>query len=70
MIELTDKQKSIFNWMKNFYMLRGFPPTYREIATAFEITPKGAFDHVRAISKKGFIEITLNISRGIKFIKK
>ncbi len=33
-------------------------PTYREIAEHFKISVKGAFDHVKAIERKGAIPKT------------
>jgi repressor LexA len=33
-----------------------YPPTIRDIAEHFEISPKGAHDHVLALKKKGFLK--------------
>ena len=53
MKDLTEKQQKIFNYMKDNQIMSC--PTYREIAKEFNITLKGAYDHVELIMKKGFL---------------
>lgn len=48
---------------------KGFPPTIREIGDQFGITAKGAYDHLKAIEKKGFIRTSKNQSRAIELLK-
>ena len=43
----------------------GYPPTVREIGEKFSITVKGAYDHLKAIEKKGFLKTGPNKSRSI-----
>ncbi|MBN1496547.1 MAG: transcriptional repressor LexA [Spirochaetes bacterium] len=63
--QLTDKQEKIFVFIKESIRDSGFPPTVREIGEKFHITVKGAYDHVKAIEKKGFIKTEQNKSRAI-----
>lgn len=63
--QLTDKQEKIFDFIKESIRDSGFPPTVREIGEKFHITVKGAYDHVKAIEKKGFIKTEQNKSRAI-----
>jgi repressor LexA len=63
--ELTIKQERIFEFIKNKIKESGFPPTVREIGDKFNITVKGAYDHVKAIEKKGYIRTEQNKSRAI-----
>jgi len=63
--KLTDKQDLIFHYIKDRIRESGFPPTVREIGDNFGITVKGAYDHVKAIEKKGFIKCEQNKSRAI-----
>ncbi len=63
--KLTEKQEKIFIFIKNCIKDSGFPPTVREIGDNFEITVKGAYDHIKAIEKKGFIKTEQNKSRAI-----
>lgn len=63
--KLTVKQENIFNFIKDSIRETGFPPTVREIGDEFNITVKGAYDHVKAIEKKGFIRTEKNKSRAI-----
>lgn len=62
---LTDKQQLILNFIRNSINDSGFPPTVREIGDKFGITVKGAYDHIKAIEKKGFIKTEHNKSRAI-----
>lgn len=52
--KLTEKQKNILSYI-DYEIQQGLPPTYEEIANKFNITKKGAYDHVKAIEKKGYI---------------
>lgn len=63
--ELTTKQEKIFEFIKLKIKESGFPPTVREIGDKFNITVKGAYDHVKAIEKKGYIRTEQNKSRAI-----
>lgn len=63
--DLTDKQQLILNFIKESIADSGFPPTVREIGDKFGITVKGAYDHMKAIEKKGYIKTEHNKSRAI-----
>ncbi|MCP4133796.1 MAG: transcriptional repressor LexA [bacterium] len=63
--KLTEKQNLILNFIKDSIRDLGYPPTVREIGDEFSITVKGAYDHVKAIEKKGFIRTEQNKSRAI-----
>lgn len=63
--KLTDKQEQIFVFIKQTINESGFPPTVREIGEKFSITVKGAYDHIKAIEKKGYIKTLQNKSRAI-----
>ena len=63
--DLTDKQLMIFEFIKEKINDSGFPPTVREIGDRFGITVKGAYDHLKAIEKKGYIRTEQNKSRAI-----
>ena len=65
---LTKKQEHIFNFIKEAILSSGFPPTVREIGEKFGITVKGAYDHLKAIEKKGYIRCTQNKSRAIEIL--
>jgi repressor LexA len=53
MKELTERQKVILSFIEHFIREHNYPPTIREIADHFEISVKGAHDHVTALKKKG-----------------
>lgn len=66
--KLTEKQETIFEFIKETIRDSGFPPTVREIGEKFGITVKGAYDHIKAIEKKGYIRTEQNKSRAIVVI--
>ena len=65
MTPLTERQESIFAFIRGFISTKGYSPSMREIADASGITIKGAYDHINAIEKKGFIRRDLKIARSI-----
>lgn len=69
MKDLTEKQRGILEYIYAFSQNQGYPPTIREIADRFEITPKGAYDHLKAIEKKDYIKCEKNRSRAIEILR-
>ena len=53
--ELTNRQRKVLDFITNYLRDTGYPPTVREIAGEFKISSKGAYDHLIAIEKKGYI---------------
>jgi predicted DNA-binding transcriptional regulator len=64
--ELTDKQKTIYGFIKGFLIENHRTPTYDEIANHVGVVRKTAFDHVVALEHRGYLEIDRGITRGIK----
>ncbi|MCL2210413.1 MAG: transcriptional repressor LexA [Treponema sp.] len=56
MKELTDRQKQVLTFIANYIKKQSYPPTIREIADNFEISVKGAHDHITALRKKGHLK--------------
>src|ERR1700741_3348148 len=54
--ELTARQRDVLNFMRAFTARHGVPPTVREIGDKFCFTPRAAFDHLRALERKGMLQ--------------
>ena len=52
---LTDRQREVLEFIQTFTQAHGVPPTVREIGGRFHVTPRAAFDHLRALERKGFL---------------
>ena len=66
MNDLTSRQKEIFDFIESKISKEGYPPTRMEISNFFGFkSPNAAEDHLKALKKKGFIEILSGTSRGI-----
>ena len=52
---LTDRQREVLDFIQTFTEEHGVPPTVREIGARFHVTPRAAFDHLRALERKGFL---------------
>src|SRR5688500_14596556 len=69
MDELTDRQGEILQLIKELTEVSGFPPTRAEIAERMGFKSVNAAEqHLRALEKKGAIEISAGSSRGIRVI--
>lgn len=53
--ELTKRQRQVLDFIIDYTRDSGYPPTVREMASAFSMSSKGAYDHLKAIEKKGYI---------------
>ena len=56
MRELTTKQQEVLAFIRSFQARHGVPPTVREIAQQFKVTPRAAFDHLKALERKGALQ--------------
>jgi len=54
--KLTKRQQEILDFIIDHVKRTGYPPTVREVAGAFSMSSKGAYDHITAIEKKGYIK--------------
>ncbi len=66
---LTSRQKEIYDFIRSRMESRGYPPTVREIGTAFDIkSPNGVMCHLNALVKKGLIEREAQSARAIQLV--
>jgi repressor LexA len=63
---LTARQKEVLDFISSYIEEHAYPPTIREMAVRFKISVKGAYDHVKALEKKGFIRLSENRSRALE----
>jgi repressor LexA len=54
--ELTERQRQVLDFIRSFGERHGVPPTVREIGERFRFTARAAFDHLRALERKGKLE--------------
>jgi repressor LexA len=66
---LTDRQRDIYEFIREKIESRGFGPTVREIGEHFDImSPNGVMCHLKALVKKGLILRTENRARAIQLV--
>jgi repressor LexA len=64
---LTNQQRKILDFIRQAIEISGFPPTRAEIARGLNFrSPNAAEAHLRALEKKGAIEILRGAARGIR----
>ena len=69
MNNLTTRQQQIFDLIRDCLDDTGFPPTRAEIASKLGFkSPNAAEDHLRALARKGVIEMVPGASRGIRIV--
>ena len=67
MNRLTSRQEQILNYIREYLAETGFPPTRSEIAQEMGFkSPNAAEEHLRALARKGAIEMLPGTSRGIR----
>lgn len=67
MTELTARQAEVLQLIADFVQATGFPPTRAEIAKQLGFrSANAAEDHLRALERKGYIEMLPGASRGIR----
>lgn len=64
---LTPRQAEILRLISEHAETHGFPPTRSEICRALGFrSPNAAEEHLQALARKGVIELTPGVSRGIR----
>jgi repressor LexA len=67
MPRLTARQQQILDWIRGRLEATGMPPTRAEIAAGLGFsTASSAEDHLRALARKGAIELMPGASRGLR----
>lgn len=66
---LTTRQKELFDFLKDYFLEKGFPPTLREIASHFGLRgPRGPQKTLLILERKGFIRKKPGSSRAIEIL--
>ncbi|QLB20399.1 repressor LexA [Vespertiliibacter pulmonis] len=66
---LTARQQEIFDFVKHHIENTGMPPTRVEIAREIGFkSPNAAEEHLKALARKGYIEMLSGTSRGIRIL--
>ena len=69
MRELTPRQLEILELIRRHLATTGFPPTRAEIAAELGFrSANAAEEHLKALARKGVIELTSGASRGIRLV--
>ena len=69
MKSITRRQREVLDYIKSYVATHRFPPTIREISENFAISVKGAYDHVKALEKKQFLQLNNHRSRTIEVLE-
>lgn len=66
-MDLTNRQQQILQFIRDFLHEHGYPPTRADIVRAQGFrSPNAAETHLRALARKGAIELRRGTSRGIR----
>ena len=69
MSDLTPRQQAVLQFIQAFVQEHGLPPTRAEIARALGFrSVNAAEEHLRALARKGVVEVLAGASRGIRLI--
>lgn len=67
--ELSERQKELLDFLKDFIRRKGFPPTLREIASHFGLKgPRGPQKVLNILERKGYIRKKAGESRAIEIL--
>ncbi|HEX9162532.1 MAG TPA: transcriptional repressor LexA [Thermoanaerobaculia bacterium] len=67
---LTERQRDILNFIKEFQGQRGITPTHREICDHFGFSSYGTvYKHLSLLEKKGLIRRDWNQKRGVELVE-
>ncbi len=70
MERLTEKQREVLEFIRNYVLERGFAPSAKEIAARFGIAEKNAFYYLQVLERKGYIRRRRKTPRVVEFTSK
>ncbi len=66
---MTEKQKAVLVFIREFIVKTGFPPTRVEIADGMGYrSPNAAEEHIKALCRHGVIELIHGTAQGIRIV--
>lgn len=69
MEKLTNRQKEVLDYIKNYVAKHGYPPTVREIGKALGLnSPATIQSHILALESKGYIKKTNSKYRSLEIV--
>ena len=70
-MEITDKQKNVLEFVNAYIKLKGYAPSYMDIAIGLNLKSKSNIHRlVHELKKKGYLQIKPHLVRSLKVIDK
>lgn len=67
-MSLTERQADALAEIRNHMAANGCPPTVTELANRLSVTRNAAYEHLKALERKGVVELYGRVSRGIRIV--
>ena len=68
---MTERQKIVLDFITMYIKMRGYPPSYQEIATGLKLRSKSNIHRiVHALEKNGLLHVKPHMVRSLKLIDK
>lgn len=68
-MQLTPKQTAVLDFLRDRIAGYGVPPALQEISDAFGIHVNAVVKHLKALNRKGYIELVPGRARGIRLLE-
>lgn len=66
---MTEKQKMVYDFIQTFMKMKGFPPSYSEIAQGLGMRSKSNIHrHIHSLREKGLLQIKPHMVRSMKLM--
>ena len=65
---LTVRQREVLEFINDFIERHRYPPAIRDLAEHFSISIRGAYDHLKALRKKGYVRSSEGRSRSLEVL--
>ena len=65
---LTVRQREVLEFINGYIEQHRYPPAIRDLAEHFSISIRGAYDHLKALRKKGYVRSAEGRSRSLEVL--
>ena len=65
---LTVRQREVLEFINGYIEQHRYPPSIRELAEHFSVSIRGAYDHLKALRKKGYVRSAERRSRSLEVL--
>jgi repressor LexA len=69
MTSLTEQQRAVLHYIREYIHTKGYPPSIREVAVGTKLRSQSSVSHhLHTLERLGYLERDISVSRGLRLL--